>query len=480
MNRKLVSGIGFLLAAIFVLSPLVSEAKTEISINRHLLKGMNGADVTVLQQLLASDKEIYPEGAVTGFFGSFTEKAVKRFQKKHNIAQVGQVGPMTLAKLQLVFTSSSTGTTTTVDLGNVNVSIGGKGKGNSINVKIGTGTSNYITLDHKIYLCHKGQTISVDYHALPAHIRHGDRVGICLGGGSVATSTQDLYVYNVNAFPSQNSANVNWLTNLNADSTVYLASSSPVLSALNPIKIQNATPTTNHTLNVINLQPNTFYYYRVVSKDADNRTATSSEYFFKTETVDEQVPFIFSVAANPVQGTTTVSWMTNEPTRGKVWFSTALDILNASDKRVVEDNSLSTSHSVQLGSLLPSTTYRFLITATDQGGNTATSTSNLFFFTTPAAPSLSLSGLTSTNVGSTTAAINWTTNNSGNSKVYFASTTPVMDSSNLQFVSESTNLTNHGVLLTGLQASTAYYYLAVSKDVYGQTATSSQSSFITQ
>ncbi len=33
--------------------------------------------------------------------------------------------------------------------------------------------------DHKVTICHKGKTISVDKHALKAHLKHGDYKGKC-------------------------------------------------------------------------------------------------------------------------------------------------------------------------------------------------------------------------------------------------------------------------------------------------------------
>ncbi|MDO8514242.1 MAG: PKD domain-containing protein [bacterium] len=59
-----------------------------------------GGDVTTLQQFLAQDPVIYPEGLVTGFFGRATESAVKRFQKKWNISQTGVVGPLTRSAIE--------------------------------------------------------------------------------------------------------------------------------------------------------------------------------------------------------------------------------------------------------------------------------------------------------------------------------------------------------------------------------------------
>lgn len=71
--------------------------------------GMRTSDVSKLQQLLATDSEIYPEGIVSGYFGPKTLGAVKRFQLKYGVvssdseAGYGSVGPKTRAKLQEVF-----------------------------------------------------------------------------------------------------------------------------------------------------------------------------------------------------------------------------------------------------------------------------------------------------------------------------------------------------------------------------------------
>ena len=75
--------------------------------NKDLVRGAKNDDVKRLQQLLAQDKTIYPDGEATGLFGPATEKAVKAFQKKHGLPQVGKVGPATRAKLEEVFKSSA-------------------------------------------------------------------------------------------------------------------------------------------------------------------------------------------------------------------------------------------------------------------------------------------------------------------------------------------------------------------------------------
>ena len=80
--------------------------------NTALKKGVSNDDVKRLQQLLATDSEIYPEGTASGYFGNLTEKAVQRFQMKYGVVKsasdvgYGLVGPATRAKLQEVFSKA--------------------------------------------------------------------------------------------------------------------------------------------------------------------------------------------------------------------------------------------------------------------------------------------------------------------------------------------------------------------------------------
>lgn len=78
------------------------QALPTLRIFSDLVLGSSGNEVTELQLFLARDKTVYPEGLITSYFGRLTELAVKRFQAKHGLPQVGRVGPMTRAKLSEV------------------------------------------------------------------------------------------------------------------------------------------------------------------------------------------------------------------------------------------------------------------------------------------------------------------------------------------------------------------------------------------
>ena len=83
------------------------EIKGTFQLLNQLRKGMTSEEVKKLQEILATDPDIYPEGHITGYFGSLTEKAVKRLQKKMCLEEVGIVGPKTLAKINELLTEGA-------------------------------------------------------------------------------------------------------------------------------------------------------------------------------------------------------------------------------------------------------------------------------------------------------------------------------------------------------------------------------------
>lgn len=86
------------MALAFMSLPLITHAD---ALNRQLDIGSTGSDVTALQTFLAQDNTLYPQGLVTGYFGNLTSAAVSNFQARNGIANVGRVGPITLAALNV-------------------------------------------------------------------------------------------------------------------------------------------------------------------------------------------------------------------------------------------------------------------------------------------------------------------------------------------------------------------------------------------
>ncbi len=89
--------------AIMAVMPFLASAAT---LTRELEFGMSGSDVSSLQAFLATDPTIYPQGLVTGYFGSLTKAAVINFQARNGIATVGRVGPITRAAINAQMSGS--------------------------------------------------------------------------------------------------------------------------------------------------------------------------------------------------------------------------------------------------------------------------------------------------------------------------------------------------------------------------------------
>ena len=84
------------------------NASSCMSLSGTLSVGSEGADVTKLQQFLASSTPYYPQGLVTGYYGQETEHAVEQYQAAHGIVATGTpsstgygiVGPTTRGELE--------------------------------------------------------------------------------------------------------------------------------------------------------------------------------------------------------------------------------------------------------------------------------------------------------------------------------------------------------------------------------------------
>lgn len=78
------------------------QASTEI-FSRTLRKGTRGEEVELLQEKLREDSALYPEGLVTGYFGTLTEAAIRRFQRRFALSENGVVDEPTRAALNEIF-----------------------------------------------------------------------------------------------------------------------------------------------------------------------------------------------------------------------------------------------------------------------------------------------------------------------------------------------------------------------------------------
>ena len=80
---------------------------TRPTLGTELSVGSTGPNVTLLQQYLATDPSVYPQGIVSGYYGPLTKNAVAQFQIGYGLPPVGAVGPQTLAKLNAMLAAGT-------------------------------------------------------------------------------------------------------------------------------------------------------------------------------------------------------------------------------------------------------------------------------------------------------------------------------------------------------------------------------------
>jgi hypothetical protein len=95
---------------------------------------------------------------------------------------------------------------------------------------------------------------------------------------------------------------------------------------------------------------------------------------------DTTGPIISAITSAGGVGTSTITWVTDEPADSKVFYglsSTTLDI-TSSTTPFVFNGTLDTNHSINLSNLATSTGYSFVIQSTDGSGNVSTSSPQVF------------------------------------------------------------------------------------------------------
>lgn len=209
------------------------ELKASLQLEKHLRVGMRGEDVKLLQEFLSTDPEIYPEGLITGYFGSLTEAAVKRFQKKMGVEQVGLVGPKTFFKINQL-------------------------------LQEGAGTSEKVP---------PGLLIASGLQKKIPFIDFSESLD------KTAPIISELTVLEITA----TSALIEWKTDEPAKSKVRHATSTPLKADSSSLSMGPSEYLLEHSILLSDLLPDTTYYYSVISIDKSGNAATSEEKSFITQ-----------------------------------------------------------------------------------------------------------------------------------------------------------------------------------------------------
>lgn len=101
-QESLIERLRVLVTQLLELRSKMTEVQAEIKeeIRVGLSEGMTGDDIKKIQEILATDKTIYPEGMVTGYFGPLTKSALRRFQEKFELKVTGEIDADTRAYLE--------------------------------------------------------------------------------------------------------------------------------------------------------------------------------------------------------------------------------------------------------------------------------------------------------------------------------------------------------------------------------------------
>lgn len=91
-----------LLKQVQELQKQIAQTRTQIreTLRTDLHEGMSDEDIRRVQEILATDSSIYPEGLVTGYFGPLTRGALRRFQQRFELEVNGEINEETRQYLE--------------------------------------------------------------------------------------------------------------------------------------------------------------------------------------------------------------------------------------------------------------------------------------------------------------------------------------------------------------------------------------------
>ncbi|MFC2000816.1 fibronectin type III domain-containing protein, partial [Chloroflexota bacterium] len=279
-------------------------------------------------------------------------------------------------------------------------------------------------------------------------------------------------------------ATVNWNTNEAATSQVQYREVGETLWMSTP---ESLSLIVEHSLVLSGLTPDTIYEYRVLSSDAAGNPATSAVDTFTT-LPDTTPPDIIGVPDSSVTETTAfIVWETNEDSTSQVAYSTTSHpgpfaslaaVLGAYGSASPEDPTLVFSHDASLSGLRPGTTYYYRVISKDAYGNAGWSLEYTFTTDSDTTPP-DISGVTPDSITQRGAIIYWNTNEPATSQVEYGTVPAAHGGYQFTTPLSAFLVMGHGVSLSGLDAETTYYFRAISLDVSGNEAFSSEQSFQT-
>ncbi len=255
-----------------------------------------------------------------------------------------------------------------------------------------------------------------------------------------------------------------WFTDRESDSKVSIGTTP---GSYFPAEIGNSIQSSNHSVNLTNLQPGTRYYYVAHWTDSDGNTGTSQEHSFVTL----PAPTFSEVSASEVSVSGAVINLTSlNASKVKLYYGKS-EAFGA--VKEIDTSSELSSYSMRLSELDDGSKYFYKLNGLDPEGNEYQG--DIYSFTTPARPRISnLRISTVEGEPSSTKQVTWTTNVPTTSTATYTA----LNGKELAETS-STLTTEHTLTIRGLEDDTDYTLVATSRDSAGNTATSDTQTFHT-
>lgn len=228
----------------------------------------------------------------------------------------------------------------------------------------------------------------------------------------------------------------------------------------------------NFEIDLSNLEEEVTYSYAVISIDrSGNRSSTVVENF---STIADN-PVISDISVFTTTNSAAIVWSTSEPATGKVDYG----FTSAYGQSTPVDSNLKYSHLIEITNLEINRSYHYMITSSDENGNTST-TQDLTFTTTNSnsdtIPAI-ISDITVSNIQATNVQISWNTSEDTISWVSYGTNSNYSSGS----INNSNDFNNsYSASLSGLSSDTLYYYKIFSIDPSGNRSASEEMSLRTE
>jgi len=290
-------------------------------------------------------------------------------------------------------------------------------------------------------------------------------------------------------YVSNNSATIEWATDIPGNSEVRYGPSETDWSSYAFITVANPAGVTAHSVTLTGLDPDTEYHFRIGSTndlgfgpalEIDDQNPSGDNVFTtQPDLTPDTTPPQFLVqpyATSITDSSASIKWETDETANRLVEYG----LTTLYGNTLSDSDTYTTLHVQDLSGLDINTLYHARVTSTDQAGNQITSSDFTFMtastvdtdapiFTSPPTP---------TAISNTSVTIEWVTNEPSSTKLRYG-TEPANWSTYPSRSSDFNRVTHHTVTITGLESDTLYYYRAASADATPNQTVSAEFTFRT-